>query len=197
MLAALDAIRTIRPADEARTRAQASPSSPSPRTRKADFPVVRIDNTSAGDVAHRANSARTTHSVDGTGIGIGVISDGAALLAERQASGDLPARVTVLPGREGYGLEGTAMLEIVHDLAPGAELYFATGLGGQAQMAVSIEALCEAGADIIVDDIGYYREAVFQDDIVAKGVNEVVSDGCYYFSAGGNDGNLTHGTSSV
>ena len=45
-LAALDAIRTIRPADEA---------------------VTRKDNTSAGDVAHRANSARRTHSVDGTG----------------------------------------------------------------------------------------------------------------------------------
>ena len=150
MLAALDAIRTIRPADEA---------------------VTRKDNTSAGDVAHRANSARTTHSVDGTGIAIGVISDGVRTLAERQASGDLPARVTVLPGQQGRGDEGTAMLEIVHDLAPGAELYFATGLGGQARMAANIEALCEAGANVIVDDIGYTLEAAFQDDIVAQGVN--------------------------
>ena len=175
-LAALDAIRTIRPADEA---------------------VTRKDNTSAGDVAHRANSARTTHRVDGTGIGIGVLSNGVRSLADRQASGDLPARVTVLPGQAGRGDEGTALLEIVHDLAPGAELYFATGSGGQAQMAANIEALCEAGANVIVDDIGYTNEAAFQDDIVAQGVNAAVAGGCDFFTAGGNDGNLTYGTTGV
>ena len=197
MLAALDAIRTIRPADEARTRAQASTRSPSPRTRTADFPVTRKDNTSQGVVAHRVNSARTTHSVDGTGIGIGVISNGVRTLADRQASGDLPARVTVLPGQAGRGDEGTALLEIVHDLAPGAELYFATGSGGQAQMAANIEALCEAGANVIVDDIGYTNEAAFQDDIVAQGVNAAVAGGCDFFTAGSNDGNLTYGTTGV
>ena len=176
MLAALDAIRTIRPADEA---------------------VTRKDDTSEGDVAHRANSARTTHSVDGTGIGIGVISDGVRTLADRQATGDLPTRVTVLPGQAGAGDEGTALLEIVHDLAPGAELYFATGFGSQAQMAENIEALCEAGANVIVDDIGYTLEAAFQDDIVAQGVNAAVAGGCAFFSAGGNDGNLTYGTTGV
>ncbi len=175
-LAALAAVQSIRPADEA---------------------VTRKDDTSEGDVAHRANSARTAHGVDGTGIGIGVISNGVRTLADRQASGDLPARVTVLPGQEGSGDEGTALLEIVHDLAPGAELYFATGNGGQARFAANIEALCEAGANVIVDDIGYLSEAAFQDDIVAKGVNAAVADGCYFFSAGGNDGNLTHGTSGV
>src|SRR4051812_49674422 len=40
-------------------------------------------------------------------------------------SGDL-GPVTVLPGQTGSGDEGTAMLEIIHDLAPGAQLYFAT-----------------------------------------------------------------------
>ena len=175
-LARLAAVQTIRPADEA---------------------VTRKVNTTQGDRAHRANTARTTHSVDGTGIGIGVISDGVRTLADRQATGDVPARVTVLPGQAGSGDEGTALLEIVHDLAPKAELYFATGLGGQAQMAVNIEALCEAGANVIVDDIGYFEEAAFQDDIVAQGVNAAVADGCVFFSAGGNDGNQTNRTSGV
>ena len=196
-LAALDEIRTIRPADEARTRGQAARPSPASRTRTADFPVTKKDDTTEGDVAHRAKSARSTHNVDGTGIGIGVVSDGIWLLADRQASGDVPARVAVLPGQEGIGAEGTALLEIVHDLAPGAELYFATGLGGEARMAENIEALCEAGANVIVDDIGYSTEAFFQDGIIAKGVNAAVADGCFFFSAGGNDGNLTNGTSSV
>ena len=175
-LAALSAVQSIRPADEA---------------------VTRQDDTTEGDVAHRANQARRTHGVDGTGIGIGVISDGVRSLADRQATDDLPARVTVLPGQAGRGDEGTALLEIVHDLAPGAELYFATGHGGQAQMAENIEALCEAGANVIVDDIGYPLEAAFQDDIVSKGVNAAVTDGCYFFSAGGNDGNLTYGTTGA
>ena len=175
-LAALDLVQSIRPADEA---------------------VTRKDDTAEGDVAHRAKPARTAHGVDGTGIGIGVISNGVRTLADRQASGNLPARVTVLPGQEGSGDEGTALLEIVHDLAPKAELYFATGFGGQARMAENIEALCEAGANVIVDDIGYTLETAFQDDIIAQGVNAAVNDGCYFFSAGGNDGNLTDGTTGV
>ena len=197
MLAALDEIRTIRPADEARTRGQTATLSPASQTRTADAPVTKKDDTTEGDVAHRANSARRTHNVDGTGIGIGVVSDGVRSLADRQASDDLPARVTVLPGQGGSGDEGTALLEIVHDLAPGAELYFATGFEGQAQMAENIEALCEAGANVIVDDVGYLTESVFQDGIVSKGVNAAVADGCFFFSSGGNDGNLTYGTTGV
>ena len=64
-------------------------------------------------------------------------------------------------------------------------------------MAENIEALCEAGANVIVDDIGYTVEAAFQDDIIAKGVNAAVTDGCFFFTAGGNDGNLTDGTTGV
>ena len=196
-LAKLDAVRTIRPADKARTRRQTSPLPPVARSTVPDTPVTRKEDTSAGDVAHAASVARRTHSVTGSGIGIGVISNGVRTLADRQASGDLPARVNVLPGQEGIGDEGTAMLEIVHDLAPGAELYFATGFGGQAQMAANIEALCEAGADVIVDDVGYFLDAAFQDDLIAQGVNAATADGCFYFTAAGNDGNLNDGTSGV
>ena len=176
-LAALSAVQSIRPADEAVTHKDAS----------------------EGVAAHAVNTARTTHGVTGSGIGIGVISDGVATLAARQASGDLPAQVAVLPGQEGSDDddEGTAMLEIVHDLAPGAELYFATGFTGQAQFAANIEALCEAGADVIVDDLSYHLELSFQDSIIAQGVNAATANGCYYFSAAGNSGNLNNETSGV
>ena len=82
------------------------------------------ENTSEGDIAHGAAEARERFGVDGTGIGIGVLSDGIGTLVDRQATGDLPASVTVLPGQAGVEghREGTAMLEIVHDLAPGAHL---------------------------------------------------------------------------
>ena len=176
-LAGLDAVQSIHPADQA---------------------VTRKDDTSEGDVAHRANSARTIHSVDGTGIGIGVLSNGVDTLSARQSSDDLPDRVTVLPRQEGQGSEGTAMLEIVHDLAPGADLYFATASGGgEPLLASNIEALCEAGADVIVDDVYFLREAAFQDGIVAQAVNAAVADGCVVISAGGNGGNKNDGTSGV
>lgn len=155
-LAELDAVRSIRTADKAVTRGLLKLRLEAGlRAAGADIPVTRRVNTTQGDVAHRANVARTTHNVDGTGIGIGVLSDGVDSLAARQTSGDLPDRVTVLVGESGEGDEGTAMLEIVHDLAPGAELYFATAFGGQASFADNIEALCEAGADVIVDDVFY------------------------------------------
>src|SRR4029079_4146382 len=80
--------------------------------------------SSEGDVTHRAFSARGAFHVNGTGIKIGVLSDGVTNLAASQAAGDL-GPVTVLPGQTGTGDEGTAMLEIVHDLAPGAQLFFA------------------------------------------------------------------------
>ncbi|HSB36699.1 MAG TPA: neuroendocrine convertase 1, partial [Thermoanaerobaculia bacterium] len=101
-------------------------------------------NTSEGDVTHRADLARANFGVNGGGVKVGVLSDGVDFLAAVQASGDLPA-VTVLPGQAGGGDEGTAMLEIVHDLAPGAQLYFASAFGGIASFAQNILDLRAAG----------------------------------------------------
>ena len=207
-LAALDAVQSIRPADVAFTRDRLARLPTDNRPGTLESVVTRVVDTSEGDVAHRANVARSTHSVDGTGIGIGVISDGVATLAKQQAPGDVPSRVTVLHEQEGgaisyrcggtsVGSEGTAMLEIVHDLAPGAELLFATGINGRAQMAQNIEDLCTAGADVIVDDIGYPATSVFQDDVISQAVSAAVAEGCYYFSSAGNGGNKNDGTAGV
>ncbi len=174
-LAALPAVQSIRPADLAITH--------------------KID-TSEGDVAHGADLLRASLGVDASGIAVGVLSDGVDSLASLQASGDLPA-VTVLPGQGGSGTEGTAMLEIVHDLAPGADLLFATAFGGQASFADNILALRDAGADVIVDDVAYFAEAVFQDDGIAAAADEVAADGRLYFSSAGNSGNLNDATAGV
>lgn len=165
--------------------------------RPADRSVTRKDNTSEGDVAHRADDLRTLEGIDGTGISVGVMSDGVDTLAARQATGDLPVGVTVLVGAAGSGDEGTAMLEIVHDLAPGATLLFATADGGQATFATNVLALEAAGADIIVDDIGYFQEAVFQDNAISAAIDTVTAAGALYFSAAGNDGNENKSTAGV
>ena len=160
--------------------------------RTADRPVTNKINISQGDVAHRANLARQQLAVTGAGVKVGVLSDSVDLLAALQATGDLPV-VTVLPGQSGAPgtSEGTAMLEIVTDLAPGAQLFFATGFASEASMANNILALAAQGCKVIVDDVTYFSEGVFQDGIIAQAVNAVAGSGVLYFSSAGNSGNST------
>lgn len=177
-LAESSAVRSIRPAAEH---------------------FVHGNNTTEGDVAHGTDLVRAQLGVDGTGVSACAMSDSVDALADLQASGDLPNDVTVLPGQSGNpgSSEGTALLEILFDMAPGADLFFATGCCNPAQMAQNILDLQAAGCDVIVDDIGYFVEPVFQDGVIAQAVDTVVAAGTHFFSAAGNSGNLDSGTSGV
>jgi hypothetical protein len=168
-----------------------------------------------GDLTHRALDARGVFGINGAGLKIGVLSDGVVNRAQSQATGDLPPDcgtppcLTVLPGQTGMGDEGTAMLEIIHDMVPGASLYFATTDNGITSFAQNIRDLQTAGCKIIVDDVIYFVETPFQDGqagsvvsntnsgVVTQAVNDVVAAGVFYFSSAGNEGNvddLTSGT---
>jgi MYXO-CTERM domain-containing protein len=169
------------------------------RVRPALDAMTRKDDTSEGDTAHRADVIRANLGIDGAGITIGVVSDGIDALQQVLDSGDLSqaAAPQVIPGQAGEGSEGTAMLEIVYDLAPGATLWFAAAGDSQQQMADNIRALADVGCDIIVDDILFLDEATFQDDVLSQAVTEVVERGVLYFSASGNSGSLAKGTSGT
>lgn len=170
--------------------------------------AILATNVSEGDKTHRADVARAIFGFDGTGVKVGVMSNGVASLAAIQASGDL-GPVTVLPGQAGSGDEGTAMLEIVHDLAPGAQLYFATANPTIAQFAQNIKDLRTAGCDIIVDDVFYFVETPFQrgqapsvvsntnGGLVTDAIATVTAAGALYFSSSGNEGNLDDNTSGT
>ena len=168
--------------------------------------------TSNGDVKHNAALARTNFGVNGTGIKIGILSDSydtrstGVNASDDVISGDLPGPgnpngfttpVTVLSDHAAGSDEGRAMLEIVHDLAPGAQLYFATAFNSEADFAQQILNLRAAGCDIICDDVFYYDEPVFQDGIVAQAVNTVTASGAIYFSSAGNQGNKNDNSASV
>jgi len=88
--------------------------------------------------------------------------------------------------------EGRAMLQIVHDVAPAAELYFRTGFFTPGDFATGITQLKNAGCKIIVDDITYITEPFLKDGIVANTVNTVKSQGVTYFSAAGNFANRSY-----
>jgi hypothetical protein len=90
------------------------------------------------------------------------------------------------------------MMEIVHDLAPGAQLYFATAFDGQASFADNILALKNVhGCDIIVDDVTYFVEGAFQDGVIAQSVNAVKNAGALFFSSAGNSGRKDASTSGT
>ncbi len=172
-------------------------------------PVVRGADcggsaTSEGDVQLNAANARGSFGVDGSGVTVGILSDsfdrdlGAAThTAGDVASGDLPGAgspcgssspVGVLDDSEAKGEdEGRAMAQIVHDLAPGASIDFATAFTGEPAFAANIKALAAVGARVIADDVSYFEEPFFQDGPVAVAVNEVAAAGVSYFSAAGND----------
>lgn len=208
-LAQLPQVQSIRPAVQARTNglfpARRLPSrSFQPFSLLSSLHLAPFIGsiTSQGSVAHAANQV-VSGGIDGTGVKVGVLSDSALpdRVAALIASGDLPPDTTIMQGQEGpsYGSnEGTAMMEIIHDLAPGAKLFFASALNGEDSFADNIRALRFVyGCDIIVDDIAYPGEPVFQDGTVARAVNDVTADGALYFSSAGNSGNLTAGTSGT
>ena len=155
-------------------------------------------NTSQGDVTHRADAARTFFGVNGAGVKVCVLSDGVSSLTSVVATGDLPPGVDVLPGQAGAsGDEGTAMLEIVYDLAPGAALGFATAFISEASFAANIVALKNAGCNVIVDDVTYFDESPFQEGPVVNAVNQVTAAGVLYFSSAANSGNKDHSQSGT
>jgi hypothetical protein len=176
-------------------------------------PTGQGSRSSEGDVTHLAFAARGAFHIDGSGLKIGVLSDGVRTLAAAQASGDLGPVTVIGPASPCPAAntcdEGTAMLEIVHDLAPGAQLYFASAFVSIASFADNIRALRAAGCDIIVDDVFYFVETPFQDGqagsivsntnggVVIQAVKDVIASGALYFSSAGNSGNLDAGTAGV
>jgi subtilisin family serine protease len=146
--------------------------------------------TSKGDTASRANLVRA-QGYDGTGVTVGVISSGIDSLASAQATGDLGSVIVPSGCQAGSGDEGTAMLEIVHDLAPGAPLLFASAGMSDLDFIHAVNCLRAAGAQIIVDDVGLYDEPYFQDGPVASTVRSAVQAGVSYATAAGNDA-LSH-----
>ncbi|WP_437302601.1 S8 family peptidase [Sorangium sp. So ce388] len=160
--------------------------------------------TTQGDRSLRSDVARARFRVDGRGVRVGVLSDSFDCApgplvpgqmftdaADDVASDDLPSDIHVLkdlhdePNDECID-EGRAMMQIIHDVAPGAGLSFYTAAVSVEDFADGIVALADDGADVIVDDWIYVAEPMFEDGIVADAVDEVVERGVAYFSSAGN-----------
>jgi len=130
-----------------------------------------------------------------TDVSTGALPSGVNVLAEPYTSVPSAAGNCLAygaPTETPFGDEGRAMLQIVHAVAPGAALAFYTADDSEADFANGIQALAAAGAKVIADDVGYFDEPFFQDGLVAQAVDAVEAGGVAYFSAAGNDSNLTY-----
>lgn len=151
--------------------------------------------TTQGDTILLADQLRQL-GLDGSGVKVGVISDGANNWTDASITGDLPSSITT------YGTctpqpydgpncipdsdcnEGTAMAEIVHDIAPGAQIAVGavnTSLDFIDRVSNLVN---DFGADVIVDDLGFYAEPYFADGDIAKAVAAVANKVVYITSAG-------------
>jgi subtilisin family serine protease len=158
-----------------------------------------------GDRSLRADLARREANVSGNGVRIGVLSDsfdclpgafeeGAPFTRADQdvANGDLPGDILILKDlaiwpNGNCSDEGRAMMQLIHDVAPGSPLAFHTAFISQEDFAAGIRALADAGSKVIVDDVIYFAEPMFEDGIIAQAVDDVYRNGVAYFSSAGND----------
>jgi hypothetical protein len=167
---------------------------------------------SEGVAQLHAKEAREEFGVEGAGETIGVLSDSYDQASEAATGGpiethaeedvetaDLPGLANECPEQtlpvkviEDFESpeatdEGRGMLQIAHDMAPKADLAFATAFEGEEGFAQNLEKLAAGGAKTIVDDVGYFEEPMFQDGPIAAAINKVTALGDTYLSSAGND----------
>jgi hypothetical protein len=135
--------------------------------------------------------------VDGSGITIGVLSDsydtafGGPYAPNDIGNGELPDDVNLLKVLKDNASdatdEGRAMMQIIHDVAPGAALQFHTATASPREFEEGFNALA-IESDIIVDDITFITEPFFiGNGRIASAVESFVNQpGKFHFTSAGN-----------
>lgn len=160
---------------------------------------------SDADTPLRTAEARTDFGVDGTGVTIGILSDSYDAWTDAETTPEDDIEAGLLPGpgnpcgyetpvtvlsdittEEGGHDEGRAMAQLVHGIAPGVRIVFYTAWRSSQDMAKGIVALADAGANVIVDDIGWSEEPLYQQGWISTAITDVQSRGVAYYTSAGN-----------
>ncbi len=117
--------------------------------------------------------------IDGAGVKVGIISDSfdvndatgselQAAIAQGYLPADFTANNILREGPAGAENEGQAMAELVHAVAPGADIYFASaeqgGTSNQADYAAAFQTLQAEGCQVIVSDWTVSAMPMYADD---------------------------------
>ena len=150
-----------------------------PRT-SGTFNRVRTE----GDKLLATEEFRKKTGLSGEGIIVGVISDGVEGVDDLKGIGELP-EVIVLSDTVG-GDEGSAMLQIIYDIAPNSTLVFHDRGSSQIEYIRAFDALIRKGCKIICDDITFV-EPFFEDGYLSQNIlDRTVSYNILYITAAGN-----------
>lgn len=201
-----------------------------PFIRQIRLPSYGIPNVQGavgteGDAVVKADLTRERLGLDGSGIRVGVISNGIGALSLVVANGDLPP-TELIRGESGFGfatesrggvtgrsfradgsiegalgqsaMEGTAILEIVHDVAPGAQLFFAA-ISTEIDFVNAVKWLRDeaggpnsrrgtpGGVDIMVNNFAFFDNGPFDGSSAAsRAATEAVGKGVAFFTSAGN-----------
>ena len=147
--------------------------------------------TTCGGVANGPIATRDLPAATGTRSATGVLTQSSGGIGGRsfQANTDLEGLPSGACGFAGAGAEGTALLEIVHDLAPSARLSFANADTDLAfNQAVTFLASTN---DVVVDDLGFFGLPYDGTSSVSSNTANALNNSSFpirtYVTAAGND----------
>jgi hypothetical protein len=152
-----------------------------------------------GDQILGAQAFRTATGWTGQGMTVAVISGGDASIAASQKTGDLPANIWDDPNDSNGGFtpassgdEGTAMMEIIYDLAPGVKQLGFCGPQTSVDFVTCLNDFANHFGSsnlTIVDDLGFPGVAMFTDGGFATAVKNFAINhpGIQLVTAAGND----------
>jgi hypothetical protein len=177
----------------------ASPSQTGAAFVSAPSPISHGSPAGSGAGPNGATRAQVLQAIHGTtlpttgaGVMVGVMSDsfnnqGGA--AQDEMDGALPpaANVLVLKDYPSGGTdEGRAMMQVVHDIAPGSNLAFYSATISEQDFANGIIALANAGCKVICDDYAWPDEPFFETGVVANAIQQVEEQGVIFVTCAGN-----------
>ncbi len=149
-----------------------------------------LATTSQGVGAIGANAFHSA-GLDGSGVKIAVIDLGFAGLSQAQANGDLPYTVQQ-SDLTGTGLtsgitHGTAVAEIVHDVAPAAELHLIK-IADEVDLDAAVTYCLSHGIDIVNHSLGWYNTNFYDGTgTIADTARRAISGGILWVNAAGNE----------
>jgi len=132
--------------------------------------------------------------ITGQGIKVGVLDLGFAGYQDLLGS-ELPANVTIEAFGDDYAFasepHGTACAEIVHEMAPDAELYLAYYDGSDVAMGMAVEWLINQGVDVISNSTGSNGLTPMDGTgFAAELVDWAASEGIFWVNAAGNEADV-------
>jgi hypothetical protein len=178
-----------------------SPSQTSAAFVSAPVPIQHGIPAGSGAGPNGATPAQVLQAINGTkllttgaGVMVGVMSDSFNNLggaAQDEMDGALPPSQDVLvlkdlPSGHGGTDEGRAMMQVVHDIAPGSNLAFYSATISEQDFANGIIALAAAGCKVICDDYAWPDEPFFQTGVVANAIQQVEEQGVIFVTCAGN-----------